>query len=238
MKKVFVGLLMISIVVIGYFYFSSKVVEAPKTEEKKQEEIVMLTVASSSKQIVKENYNINFDFPFTNQEKIDSEISKIVDTSISTFEQEISNFNPAPTGIERPYTLSGTYKSYLGNKYDNFVFLISIDFGGAHPNHFYKTLTFDKNQNVVSIQNILDKELSGISTVDKISQLVIMQITKKLGVNANPEMIEAGAGPNIENFRNFYIEGDEIVFIFEPYAVAAYAYSSQEARIKFSDLKM
>jgi len=239
MKKVLIGIVIVVIASVVYFVVFKKTVEAPKVED----EVVdttseQLTVASSSRQILKETYEIQFDFPVTGQEKIDLEIKSTVDELIKTFEDEAISFSPHPSGFDRPYTLFGTFTPHLGDKYDTFVFLMSVDFGGAHPNHFYKTITFDKQKSIISIEDLVKREFGGLDAVNKISELVQKIITDKLAENANPEMIADGAGPEIENFKNFYIENEEVVFLFEPYAVAAYAYSSQEARIKFSDLKI
>ncbi|MFA7193435.1 MAG: DUF3298 domain-containing protein [Candidatus Paceibacterota bacterium] len=239
MKNILIGIVIVAFAAVIYFVFLNKTVEAPKIED----EIVdttpeQLTVASSSKQILKETYEIQFDFPVTNEEQVNAEIKKTVDSLIKTFEEEAISFSPHPSGFDRPYTLFGTFTPHLGNKYDTFVFLMSVDFGGAHPNHFYKTITFDKQNSVISIEDLVKREFGGLDAVNKISELVKKIISDKLAENANPEMIADGAGPEIENFKNFYIENEEVVFLFEPYAVAAYAYSSQEARIKFSEIKI
>lgn len=238
MKKILIGIVVSVIVGVVYFVFLNKTVEAPKIEDDTfGTSLEQLTVASSSKQVLKETYEIQFDFPVTNNEQINTEIKKTVDNLIKTFEEEAISFSPHPSGFDRPYTLFGTFTSHLGSKYDTFVFLMSVDFGGAHPNHFYKTITFDKQNSVISIEDFVKREFGGLDAVNKISELVKKIISDKLAENANPEMIADGAGPEIENFKNFYIENEEVVFLFEPYAVAAYAYSSQEARVKISDIK-
>jgi hypothetical protein len=237
MKKYLIPILILIIIGLVFFYFASNTVEAPKIDEYTPQEIVskVLTVSTSSKQVLQDGYEIEFIFPVTGESKIDTEIGKTVDTLISTFEDEAKSFLPHPGGEDRDYTLNGSFKNYSGGEYNSFVFLVSVDFGGAHPNHFYKTLTFDKNNDVVSFGNMLERELGGYTSLKAISDSVKNIVANNLGEDANLEMIADGAGPKIENFRNFYIEGSDLVFVFEPYAVAPYAYSTQEARIKLSD---
>lgn len=236
MKKILIGLIGVLLIGILYFAFFYKTAEAPKVVNENPVELKFLNVTSSTKQIVKDSYEVDFKFPVTNEEKIDSEINKIVGELISTFEKEAISFSPNPAGEDRKYTLIGNFESKLGEKYDTIVFLVTVDFGGAHPNHFYRTITFDKMQKVVSLEELLNSEFAGISTLNKISELSREIISEKLGENTNNEMLEAGTKPELNSFKNFYIDKDTIIFLFEPYAVAPYAYSVQEARINFSEL--
>lgn len=237
MKKIWILVLAIGLVLSMYFLFFYKTAEAPQINTEEEKPVENITFSTSSKQIIKDTYEVNFTFPVTGQEKIDSEVSKIVDDLINNFEKEAISFSPHPSGEERKYTLFADFDEYLGSKYDTFVFLFSVDFGGAHPNHFYRTITFDKNKEVVSLEKFLNDEFGGLAVLDKISQLVAEKITNKLGENANQQMIDDGTKPSVENFDNFYVDGENVVFLFEPYAVAPYAYSSQEAKISFSEIR-
>lgn len=242
MKKlnIFIKILEVLLIFLGVYliwiYLSPEEQKVENNNVIKQEEIVQLSFSSSTKSIIKDFYNVKVDFPVTNNEKINFEINKEVEKMVSDFEKDAIDFGPLPSDIERPYTLFVNFESHLGNKYDTFVFLISLDFGGAHPNHFYKTLTFDKDSNILSIEDFLKREFPDKDILNKISELAQNKITENMGENANIEMIKDGAGPDMNNFRNFYIDEQEIVFLFEPYAVAPYAYSSQQARIKLSEI--
>lgn len=236
MKKVTFIILAILLGIVVYFSFFSKKVEAPHQDNLQPEQINILNVIESKKQIVKEGYEIDFKFPVTGKDKTDSEIGKVVDKVISSFEEDAKNFLLTPLPNQRNYTLFANYEARLGSEYDTFVFLISIDFGGAHPNHYYTTITFDKDENVLSLQDVLVREVGISNFLPKISELSRDIISKRLGENTNVEMLNAGTEPNFDNFRNFYIDGESIVFLFEPYAVAPYAYSTQEAKILFADI--
>ncbi len=240
MKKQYIFLIVLFVAVLAYFVFFYKTVEAPKEEEKDtptEQVKVDLEVSDSSTEIVKEGYEVDFKFPVTNNDKINQTIKSQIDELIKTFETEAQSFLPNPAGSERAYTLFSSFESKLGVNYDTFVFLMSVDFGGAHPNHFYKTMTFDKDGNQVTLEDILKKDFDGIETLKKISTLSQEIISEKLGENTNIEMLKDGTKPELENFQNFYIDGESFVFLFEPYAVAPYAYSNQEALIYFSELK-
>lgn len=239
MKKIGIIILVGILVAIVYLAFFYKTAEAPKIEDNTlSTETKSLSVVGSSKQISGTGYEVDFKFPVTGEQKIDDEISKIVDQLVSTFEEEAKSFLPNPAGEDRAYTLIANYEAKLGEKYDTVVFLMSVDFGGAHPNHFYKTVTFDKNQSVISIDDFLKREFGGIEVLDKVSTLTREKISAKLAENVNQEMLNAGTEPDLDNFKNFYVDGESVVFLFEPYAVAPYAYSTQEAKITFEEIKI
>ncbi len=239
MKKTGIIIAVVALVAIIYLAFFYKTVEAPHVNNDEiKTETKTLNIVGSSKQISAEGYEVDFKFPVTGEEKIDGEISKIVDQLVSTFEEEAKSFLPNPSGEDRAYTLIANYEAKLGEKYDTVVFLMSVDFGGAHPNHFYRTVTFDKNQSVITIDDFLKSEFGSIEVLDKISTLTREKISVKLAENVNQEMLNAGTEPDLDNFKNFYVDGESVVFLFEPYAVAPYAYSTQEAKITFEEIKI
>lgn len=237
MKKIILFLILLILIFLGYFTFFYKTVEAPKLEKNNEDKVIKTSIVSTStKEISKDFYNVKFVFPITDNQKINSEINKQVELIVYDFEKDALEFGPLPSDIERPYTLFADFESYLYEEYKNFVFLISVDFGGAHPNHFYKTLTFDKDDNVILLEQFLSSKFSNIDYLSKISELSRNKLKLKLGPDLNLEMLENGTEPKLENFRNFYITDSEIVFLFEPYAVAPYSSSNQEARISFSEI--
>lgn len=241
MKKLPLIILVTLVISISLFLLFYKKVEAPQIVEEPIAEtpidIKELSFSTSSKQIVKDTYEVDFTFPVTNDLKIDTEITKVVDDLVSSFEKEAESFSPHPSLSDRKYTLINTLEAHLGKKYNTFVFLISVDFGGAHPNHFYKTLTFDKDKNIVSLEDVLKTEFDGTKSLDIISKITKDYLYEKLGEGVNPEMINEGAKAELNNFKNFYLTENQIVFLFEPYSVAPYAYSTQEVVIDFSEIK-
>lgn len=237
MKKIILFLILLTLIVLGYFTFFYKTAEAPKLENNNEDKVIKTSIVSTStKEISKDFYNVKFVFPITDNQKINSEINKQVELIVYDFEKDALEFGPLPSDVERPYTLFADFESYLYEEYNNFVFLISVDFGGAHPNHFYKTLTFDKDDNVVLLDQFLNNKFSNIDALSKISELSRNKLKAKLGQDLNLEMLESGTEPKLENFRNFYITDSEIVFLFEPYAVAPYVLSTQEVKIGFSEI--
>lgn len=237
MKKIIFLILAIIVGIVVYFVFFYKTVEAPKIDDAQDISLPKeITVTDSKKQIIRDGYEIDFKFPYTGKEKIDSAVAVVVDELITSFEEDAKNFLLTPLPDQRNYTLIGDYQANLGSEYDTFVFLVSIDFGGAHPNHFYKTITFDKSENVLSLQDVLNKEIGKTDVLEKISELSRQKISERLKENTNQQMLEDGTMPDWNNFRNFYVVENELVLLFEPYAVAPYAYSTQEARINFDEI--
>jgi hypothetical protein len=49
-------------------------------------------------------------------------------------------------------------------------------------------------------------------------------------------MLNAGTSAKAENFKDWYVDGTNLVIVFPPYAVAAYAAGAQTLTIPFSQL--
>src|SRR3989344_571823 len=119
----------------------------------------------------------------------------------------------------RKYTLDISYKPYTSPGYVSYVFLIYMDTGGAHPNGFYHTITFDKQGDSVP--------LSG-------------QLKDKVGGELTPEdedAVRLGTEPSPETLQFFYLDNGNLLILIPPYQAAAYAAGSFEAKIPLDSLK-
>jgi hypothetical protein len=75
-------------------------------------------------------------------------------------------------------------------------------------------------------------QISGIATVQ-----IQDELTKRLGETPGDSFFSEGTAPKEENFQNFVIDGNDLVFLFPPYQVAAYAAGTFDVRIPLSQLK-
>lgn len=230
---VVVGLLVFVFIAINIFSFFSKK-EIPTTEDTTATTtpnvLVEVTFASSTKTVQTKDYGIQFNFPVTNVDAINQEINLFVDTTISAFEEEVKGFGPLPV-IDRQYTMYAWFQSYIEEHYTTFVFLVSVDTGGAHPNQFFYTKTFTPSGELVSVQSVVQALYGDTITLEQIAQVARDTLTAQLGERAAFGWIDDGLKPSPENFSDFYVEQNELVFLFEPYAIGPYAWGSLMVRI-------
>jgi hypothetical protein len=143
---------------------------------------------------------------------------------------EMFNF-PSPGG----FFLSISYEEYrFSDTVTSLVFTISDYTGGAHPNSYYKTFTFDLEQErVITLGDLF---VEGSNPLAVISPIVQQDLITRIGEMTDPTWIEQGTGENPENYQNFAITPDALIFFFPPYQVAAYAAGPQQASIPLAQL--
>ena len=131
-------------------------------------------------------------------------------------------------------SLSLGYTQHSAPKASSFVFTILFDTGGAHPITYFKTFVWGKGGGQVS----LDDLLSG-GYLARLSTISGTQIRARLEAQSDGEggaVFEEGFAPDAKNFENFYLDGGDLVILFDPYQVAAYAAGPQEVRIPLSQI--
>jgi hypothetical protein len=141
-------------------------------------------------------------------------------------------------GSDRKYALDMQYKAYVSGKYVSFVYTIYEDTLGAHPNGYYTTFVFDVAGNQVGIKDVLSGNPNGLEELSLVaSNQVTAELKKRLGTDDLTGAVFAeGLSPTVENYSNFYIDGDALAILFPPYQVAAYAAGSFEARVPLAEI--
>ncbi|MEY2641255.1 MAG: Peptidoglycan-N-acetylmuramic acid deacetylase PdaC [Candidatus Parcubacteria bacterium] len=232
-NKTWIVVLIIALILIGLnvWVFVQPEPEAPVSpEEVPAATPIELTVASSTKTVQGGTYGISLDFPVTNSESVNQQVLAYIDETVQAFEANVEEMGPS-LFPDRQYTMFGTFETHQGATYTTFVFLTSVDTGGAHPNHTYTTYTFDAYGNVVTLADVLQARYGGALTLDGLSQIARAQLETELGEDAAYGWIATGTEPTIENYQDFYLTGDDLVILFEPYAVGPYAWSARMVRV-------
>ena len=136
----------------------------------------------------------------------------------------------------RKYTLEMDFEVSESPKTLTYVYTIYADTLGAHPNGYYRTFTFDKATGAeVSLNNLFTGSyLQRLSEISR--QKLPAVIATKTGYEANLESIEIGTTANIENFRNFALQGNNLIVIFAPYQVGPYAIGPQFLEIPLTEI--
>ena len=119
--------------------------------------------------------------------------------------------------------------------------IVSIQFniyeysGGAHGNIYFETFTFDlANQKILNFDDLFQEEFDPLVTIAPIVQA---DLETQLGDMTDSQWIQDGTGSNPNNYRNFIITGESLIFLFPPYQVAAYVAGPQSVTIPLADLQ-
>jgi len=193
--------------------------------------------ADDSSCFVSYSVRVEIDYPITLAENAIDE--QTVDAFISETRGQFLAFITAPEMFEFPTT--GTFFLSIGNdeyRYSEdivgLVFGIADYTGGAHPNSYYRTFAFDLAQErVLTLDDLFTDTPSALGVI---WPLVQQDLTAQVGEMSDAAWIEGGAGLVPENYQNFAITPDELIFFFPPYQVAAYAAGPHEVHIPLSQI--
>lgn len=137
----------------------------------------------------------------------------------------------------RKYALDISYDLYTSAKTISYVYTVYVDTLGAHPNAYFYTVMFDKKTGKeLTLGDIFEGEwLPYVAAESK------RQITERLaeayGGAQYVTLFEEGLAPQEGNFLNAYLDGEDVVILFDPYQVAAYAAGAQMVRIPIATVR-
>lgn len=104
--------------------------------------------------------------------------------------------------------------------------------GGAHGNHFSKTLTINlQTGNPVHLDELLKPGF-----LKPLSHLVREELRKdaRLAENPNDEWFINGTAPTADNYKNVVLKSNGLLVQFDPYEIAAFAQGDFEVLIPYS----
>ncbi len=180
-----------------------------------------------------------------------TDMEQAIAGDIAQFKQDGNFANLTPEDIQiqglgpdRKYSLSYDYKAYQGSTTVSYVFTVVEDTLGAHPNTFFRTFTFSRQGTELSLADLFTSDSNYLTTLSKEAyDGIVAQLPDKVGSQPTPDMLDTvriGTEPSPEALQFFYIDstssGGELVLLFPPYQVAAYAAGSFEVHIPLKDL--
>lgn len=139
------------------------------------------------------------------------------------------------------YMEIGYNVEYADNDLISVSFLESTFTGGAHPNSNYFTITYDLKQGRELKLSELFKP--GAKYLAAISAYAIHDLQSRKDSDSNENMGLAqdifadGAKPTAENYARWNLTKKGLMFTFDPYQVAAYAYGPQTVIVPYAQLK-
>ncbi len=137
---------------------------------------------------------------------------------------------------EYPYTMDITYSlSNYGTDIQSILFSVYEFTGGAHGNLYFHTLTFDVvNDTQIEFLDMFQEEFNPLWTI---SPIVQESLLRQLGDMSDGDWIADGTGDEVfENYQNFVVTDEALIFHFPPYQVAPYAAGPQTVSITWADL--
>lgn len=139
-----------------------------------------------------------------------------------------------------PWTLEIGYETfYHSPSVVSVLFNIYTYTGGAHPNTYFKTFTFDLESEVMYT-------LTGLFQMDMHPNEILAPIVRaelQETLADFPDFIEMGTEPypegypQVDNYANWVLTEDSLVIYFPPYQVAPYVAGPQQVSIPLVDLK-
>ncbi|MBE4910815.1 TIR domain-containing protein [Haemophilus parainfluenzae] len=130
-------------------------------------------------------------------------------------------------------------KNLLSLSFDAYLYFS----GAAHGNFGFQTFNFDTRDSLIKLRL---EHLFRCDTnyLERISDLSIKKLCQeyweRTGENASEEDMEwfkEGASPNANNFENFLITENGIIFLFPPYQVSSYVMGKWSIEIPYFELR-
>lgn len=154
-----------------------------------------------------------------------------VQNTIDAFKENgnFAKLTPADVKMQKldhnKYSLGIDYVTYHGARTVSYVYTIVEDTGGAHPNTFYRTFTFDtQNGGSLGLGGLFTTGTKYLDLLSKQARTDLPAITKKLsGMAVDTKSIVSGTQPQEDSFQNFAIDGNTLRVIFPPYQVGPYS---------------
>jgi len=200
-------------------------------------------------------FNIRVEYPQFNtvDPAFNEKITKLIETSILDFKKESKDNweaikatapkeSPLPENPTEPFDFQVSWNPVqINDKYLSFVIDIFYYTGGASGNEEIHAFNYDiANKKEIAIIDFLN---SSQESLQKLSQLAIQDIDYQLqsrGVEVDDslkQMIEQGAGPNPENYKNFNFKYNALFVYFQRYQVAPGSFGSITMSFYKSDLE-
>ena|SRR5690349_1376661 len=152
----------------------------------------------------KPNYSLKMSFP------VDFPNQAAVDDFLTQTRNGFLNETQTPNYAGVPYAMDVTASPWASDTTRSVSFEIFDDFGGAHPNTWYKAFNFDTVHNRPLA--FADLFAPGVNPMTAIFPAVQKALAAETGM---PAPVLANAGMDPSNYQNFAITPSELVFFFD-----------------------
>lgn len=201
------------------------------------------TVSTISNDEETDLYTIHAEYPtFPSLSNVNYLIQKMINTETEFFieevdsmeltTEEIEEFGGGKSSLYITYTVYQNSENYISAAFYNSVYMS----GAAHPYSYTTVLNYDLKENQEI--KLVDLFVPDTDYAAALSYMIVPKLKEKLYEDelTDDEWIEEGASPDPQNFQQFNLTEEGIIFHFDPYVVAAYAAGPQEVEIGYNEL--
>lgn len=174
-------------------------------------------------------------YPITSYKKLNNEIKK----NINKYYNEFNNLTKSyKISNDMYYTFYVLYDEYYFKDYISIVLYIEQFLGGAHPDHFIHTITYNTTNNkFINISNLIELNNNLLNKLSVISIEKLKENIKFQNKYDKNKLIE-GTSPITDNYKNFAITDKGLNIYFEYYQIAPYYYGYSEITIPYNEINL
>ena len=216
----FLGFTALIVLVGGALFFLFINGPVPEAEEAPSAAVTTRTIDEDTDQ-----YRIDVEYPHFNIAAFDAATAAAITKIADEVRVQSAEDVPVDEGFRKYELLGNIDKTYLDEKIASARVTLGQDFGGAHPLPVVLTFNYDRESGrEIDLAGAL--ELVGMTLEE-----VAVGAKEQLNENQNySDMLIApeGAEAKAENYRTFFVDGENVTFVFQAYQVAAYAAGTPE----------
>ncbi|MBV9159315.1 MAG: DUF3298 domain-containing protein [Candidatus Kaiserbacteria bacterium] len=223
MNKVVLWILAILIVIAAAYLLFTRTGSAPVAQNATTttQNATSMSTSTISEETV--DYIVKADIPQFGIPAIDAAIKNEITGQANQLKQQATQDKPTTVQSEKYEFDSMISSTYVGPDVVSAKVVASIDTGGAHPMPNIEGFNYDRaTGHALTLDDAL--KMTGLSLA-QVSAQATAQLNKDFGdFVIDPQ----GSAPTPDNYQNFYVTKDSVIFIFEPYQVTAYAAGAPE----------
>jgi len=184
--------------------------------------------------IIEEDTNnlvLKVEYPVTGISSFDMLVKEFIMKRVNDFKEKIGeeriseNWKNGFYITFEPFAYNENIRTY---KFDIVEFT-----GGAHDNLYFKTFTFDfENEKEIGFRDMFQEEHNPLDTI---APLAKEQLITTIGKNT---MLDMGTSEKFENYAHFAPTANELLIFFPPYQVAPWAAGSQTVKFAWEDINV
>ncbi len=177
--------------------------------------------------------SIDIIYPNYQYQVLNKGINKIIKEYYQMFNSDLENQN----NLSSSY-LQINYRKYEYNNYLSVVFYTTVYLGGAHPSHLIKTISYNKETNkIITIEDLINENKNILTILSNKSRNYFSK-EQVFQDDIIKNMLYEGTKPQKENFQNFVFTPKGILFFFQRYQIAPYAYGDYNLTIPYQELNL
>lgn len=198
-----------------------------------------------------EMYEIALSAPAGLPENVNEKIRADLEKAANEFRTAANSMSDLPEFVGQLWLKNDGSREFSGDNTRSVEIVVSEYLGGAHPNAVYFVYNFMPDGTILSLGDVLENDTEKLAEVRATSAAKLIakfgaEIEENLsGESAQVtteqkefalEMIQGGVSEIGFDYPTWVIDGENLVLIFPPYAVAPYASGTQVVSIPLSDI--